>query len=261
MKPQKKIGVVGGGGWLGQAIIKALLQANVVIADDVGVSYRATPRLDFTPGQLTQDSQALADSCDTIILSVRPGDWPKLSIDARGKLVISVMAGVPMEQLSRDISSSRVIRALPNVAASVGYSFTPWVALPGATHEDRKLVTKIFESCGLCDEVENEHQLDYLTGLSGSGPGYSALLAESMRAHAVENGIKPEVALRAVNALLIGTGRLLEKTPQEPSAIVQDFIEYRGVIAAAINAMKQSGFDDAVAAGLSVALQKSRSLA
>jgi pyrroline-5-carboxylate reductase len=81
------------------------------------------------------------------------------------------MSGVPIERLPSDTNTGRVICALPNVVASVGYSFTPWVASPAATVDDPNLVTRIFESCGVCDEVESEDHLDDLTGLSGSGPG------------------------------------------------------------------------------------------
>lgn len=257
MKTNLKIGVVGGGGWLGQAIIKALLDAGTVTPAELGLSYRSkTPEI--IPGLfVTQDSQELADASDVIIMSVRPADWPAAKISAKDKLVISVMAGVTLQQLADQTHTARVVRALPNVAAQIRKSYTPWVASGGVTPDDRLFVARIFGACGACDEVSTESHIDYLTGLTGAGPAYPALLAQALMADAISRGIQPAIAQRAVTELLIGTGRLLETSRQNPADIVQEFVDYRGVIAAAIVAMREAGFDGAVGAGLAAALKKS----
>lgn len=255
-----KIGIVGGTGWLAQTLIKAMLAKGVVAATELGVSYRNTPPQDFTPGLATTDSQELADRADVIMLSVRPADFKALRINAHGKLVISVMAGVPLSQITEAAQTNRVVRAMPNVAASVGYSYTPWVASTAATPTDRGTVARIFDACGLCDEVAHEAHLDYLTGLTGSGPAYPALLAAALSADAIRQGIAPAVARRAVAQLLVGTGRLLEQESRSMDAIVQDFVDYRGVIAAAIIAMREAGFDASVQSGLAAAAQKTEAL-
>jgi pyrroline-5-carboxylate reductase len=77
---------------------------------------------------------------------------------------------------------------------------------------------------------------------------------------AVAHGLPPEVARRAAIGLLVGTGRLLEKNGEDPEATVAAFVEYRGVTAAAIEAMRAAGFDAAVSAGLAAALKKSLAL-
>lgn len=259
-KPHLKFGFIGGGGWLARTIIKALLQEGVIEESQLGVSYRSAAPRDFSAALLTTDSQALVDASETVILSVRPADFPNLSIDAQGKLVISVMAGISLEQLSHRTRASRIVRAMPNVAASVGYSYTPWAATAGTTAADRAIVTRMFGACGICDEVATEHELDYLTGLSGSGPAFPALLAEALRADAVSQGVPPDIALRAVTQLLVGTGRLMENDPKPVDEIVREFVEYRGVVAAAIEGMRTSGFDASIQAGLAAALEKVKSL-
>lgn len=255
-----KLGFIGGGGWLAQTIIKALLHKGVFQASEMAVSYRSKAPDSSCAALVTTDSQELVDACDTIVLSVRPADFKNLKINASGKLVISVMAGVPAEVIARATGATRIIRALPNVAASVGLSYTPLVATNAATPADRALVTRIFEACGLCDEVDNEEQLDYLTGLSGSGPAFPALIAEALAADAVKRGLSPRVAERTVMQLLIGTGRLLEVEPKPVAEIVREFVDYGGVIAAAITTMRQKGFDEAIEAGMTAALKKVESL-
>ncbi len=260
MAPTLKLGVIGGNGWLARTIIKALLAKQVVTERDLGIAYRSTAPTDLPSVFATTDPQALVDSCDTIVLSVRPADFGALRINASGKRVISVMAGLSMTQLAARTRARCILRAMPNVAASIGYSYTPIVASPEATSTDVEIAREIFGACGLCDLVESEEHLDYLTGLTGSGPAYPALLASALKADALARGIAPDIAERAVFQLLVGSGHLLEKDPKPMADIVREFVEYKGVIAAAITDMKANGFEGAVSKGLDAALNKVRSL-
>ncbi|MGO7424775.1 pyrroline-5-carboxylate reductase family protein, partial [Rhizobium ruizarguesonis] len=157
-------------------------------------------------------------------------------------------------------NSSSVVRALPNAAADVAKSYTPWIGTSVVTEDDRALVRAIFQACGSEDEVERECDIDYLTGLSGSGPAFPALLAAAMMRDAVANGLPAEIARRAVNTVITGAGRLLERRDQSPDDVVQAFVGYRGTTAAAIEGMRAAGFDGSVAKGLSAAFKKSVSM-
>lgn len=255
-----KIGVIGGGGWLGGVIIKALFSTGVATADQLGLSYRSADPLGSPASFRTRNSQELADWADIVIVSVRPQDWPALQVKAKGKLAISIMAGIVLQQLMDRLGTDRVVRAMPNVAAEVSRSFTPWAASNGVMAKDRSIVTRIFGACGTSDEVPSEEQIDYFTGFTGSGPAFPALLAEALRLHATSHGIPPDIAARAAREVLIGTGRIVERSPESLEKLVDDFVAYKGVVAAAINAMREEGFERSVSAGLEAALRKTNSL-
>lgn len=250
------IGVIGASGWLGGAIVHRLLETGFASSEQLTLSFRSSRPERFQGARWTQDNQELADRSDVVIVSVRPGDWPALTVRAAGKLVISVMAGIRLAQLAERLGTGRVVRALPNAAAEVGSSYTPWVAGADVNERDRAIVSGIFDACGATDEVTSEAEIDYLTGLSGSGPAFPALLAAAMMQDATARGFSPDVARRAVTAVLIGTGRLLELRDECPADTVEAFVGYRGTTAAAIEAMRASGFEAAVANGLSAALDK-----
>lgn len=252
-----RLGIVGGAGWLGGAIASAALQASVVSAQDLALSYRSARPDRFAGAFWTDDNQALADRSDVVVLSVRPQDWPALAIDAKGKLVISVMAGIRLAEIGEKHGTRRVVRTLPNAAAEVAKSYTPWIASSDATGEDRAIVRTIFSACGCQDEVGSERDIDYLTGLTGSGPAFPALLADAMMRHAIAFGLEPAVAQRAVNTVLIGSGRMLDLKDASPADTVKAFLDYRGTTAAAIETMRKTGFDEAVAEGLTAAFEKS----
>ncbi|AVH45368.1 pyrroline-5-carboxylate reductase family protein [Agrobacterium tumefaciens] len=252
-----RIGIIGGSGWLGGAIAAAMLDAGIVLPRDLSLSYRSEcPHL-FPGAFWTSSNQALADRSDVIVLSVRPADWSTLNVNLQGKLAISVMAGIRLSGLCDRHQTQCAVRALPNAAAEVRKSYTPWTATCGVNEADRAIVRKIFDACGVQDEVLTEAEIDYLTGLTGSGPALPALLAEAMMADAIERGLDRKVAQRAVNTVLIGAGRMLERRDDCPTDTVQTFLDYRGTTAAAIEAMTDAGFGTIVRRGLSAAFEKS----
>lgn len=260
METSIRIGIVGGNGWIGGALARAMVETGLLTPARLTLSCRSAPP-DWLPEAVwTHDNQALADSADVVILSVRPQDWPLIRISAAGKLVISVMAGIPLADIADRVGTARVVRALPNAAADVGKSYTPWTATAALTGADRSMVRGIFDACGAQDELPHEADIDYLTGHSGTGPAYPALLAAAMMRDAIAHGLSSDVARRAVIGLMVGAGCIFEKTGEDPADTVAAFVNYRGVTAAAIEAMQASGFEDAVRAGPAAALEKTLSM-
>jgi pyrroline-5-carboxylate reductase len=255
-----KIGVIGAGGWLGGAIVESMLLAGITVPETLSLSYRSKRPDRFQGANWTTDNQAVADRSDVIIVSVRPQDWPSVAVSTPGKLVISVMAGVPLATLCERHGTERVVRSLPNAAAEVRNSYTPWVASDGVNEGDRAAVRAIFGACGVQDEVTSESDIDYLTGLTGSGPVFPALLATAMMKHAISHGVSPEMARRAVNMVLVGAGRLIELHGDAPENVVETFLDYRGTTAAAIDTMRLAGFEQAVARGLMAVFEESLSI-
>ena len=260
MNRHPTIGIIGGAGWLGQAFAGAIVDAGISTVDTLTLSYRSS-RPEFLPqARWTRDNQQLADCSDIIIVSVRPEDFPAIEISTTGKLVISVMAGVTLDRLAARFRTDRVVRALPNGAAEVRKSYTPWIATQGTSAADRAMVQALLAACGSADEVSNEADIDYFTGLTGSGPAFPALLAAAMMKDAISHGISPDIARRSVNAVLVGTGRLLERRDECPDAVVQTFMDYRGTTAEALTTMRAAGFETAVRDGLEAAYRKSVSM-
>lgn len=251
------LGIVGGGGWLGHAIARSVLDDGLVAPEAMTLSYRSKQPAGVPGVYLTRDNAELTARSDVIILCVRPEDWPAIEIDAGGKLIVSVMAGITLDTLAERHNTDRVIRTLPNAATELRASYTPLVAAVGVNDLDRALVRRLFESCGLVDEVATELQLDYLTGLTGTGPAYPSLMAAAMVDDAIAYGFDRTIATRAINQLFVGTGLLIEASCADPEETVKTFMAYRGVTAAGLTAMREAGLEAAVRSGLDAALQRS----
>lgn len=254
MTAKPAIGIIGGTGWLGRAIARSMLGAGFVEPSRLVLSSRSGAGLAGWPDvACLADNRALTAGADVIILSVRPAQFVGIDIDASGKLVISVMAGVTAAAIAAQTGATRIVRAMPNAAAEIGKSYTPWFASDPVNAADKALAQQLFETCGMADEVFREADIDYLTGLTGSGPAFPALLAQAMMEHARKRGLSENVAKRGVKAVIAGAAGLLAADNASMEETVRTFLDYRGTTAAGIQGMVDSGFVDAVGAGLDAA--------
>lgn len=253
------VGIIGGNGWLGGAIAKSCIEKAVIDLTRLGLSGRSTPSPipELSAAFWTHDNQALVTRSDVIILSVRPEQLDAVNIDASDKLLVSVMASVTVDHLQRHTGARRVVRSIPNAAAAIGQSFTPWYASPDVTAADKHIVQQIFRACGRSAEVEKEAHVDYCSVMTGTGAAFPALLAEALRKHALANGLPQDLATTAAHSVVAEASRLFVDGAPSAREIVQTMIAYKGLTTIALEAMLEHGFDAAVDAGLTAALEAS----
>jgi pyrroline-5-carboxylate reductase len=144
MTIEARIGIVGGKGWLGNAIAQAAVATGSVDPVRLTLSGRSDRSgATVIPGaRWTRDNQELVDRSNVVVLSVRPDQFPDVQIVASGKLVISVMAGVPARVIEERTGAEEVVRAIPNAAAAIRRSFTPWYATPPVSAASKQVVQR-----------------------------------------------------------------------------------------------------------------------
>lgn len=256
------IGIIGGSGQLGRAILDGLLSAGDVSAAQLWVSNRSGARGDLPDVvRVTCDTKALVTSCDVILLSIPPAAAPKMRLAAEGKLVLSVMAGVTLAQLAEIAGHDRVIRAMSSPAAAGRLAYSPYVAGSEVSAEDCALMEAIFEAFGMVDRLHDERQIDVFTAMTGPVPGFVALYAEVMAGFARARGIDPDVAERAVRQLFKASGHMLGAADTSPAAHVQAMVDYAGTTAVGIDAMTEAGIARVIETGLAAAVDKTRRIA
>ncbi len=253
------LGVIGGTGWLGGALLRPALAKGFVAPADLILSSRSGKTAGFEPWpniRFVTDNKSLAAQADIVILSVRPEDFDALDLDLSGKLVISVMARVPAETLLARFKSERIIRAMPNACAEQGLSFTPWLSAPGTNTADAAFADSFFACSGRTTKLSTESELDYFTALTGSGPAFIAAFADVMIRDAIENGVAPDVADVAVRQLFLGASTWIAGAAETPADTVSTFTEYGGTTAAGLTAMYAAGVAGPISKGLAAAKDK-----
>ena len=258
-----KLGIIGGNGVLGGAIAEGLLLSGTVAPQDIWVSSRSGKRPDFPGSDLlsaTNDTGKLVGACDTIILSVPPGEAQALSIPGPNKLVISVMAGITLSTIGALAQGARTVRAMSSPAAARRLAYSPYFLGNSATIDDEARVRRVFEAIGIADRVPNEDQIDRFTALTGPVPGFVAACAAAMAAHARSVGIDETTADRAVRQLFLAAGTALADGPS-PEAHVAEMIAYAGTTAAGLETLRDGPFSKSLGDALQAAYERCKSIA
>ena len=198
------------------------------------------------------------DACQIVLLSVPPHLALTLDIEAENRLVVSVMAGVSIEQIRQETGARKVVRAMSSPAAEFGLAYSPWCANDAVSDEDRDWVRGLFGTCGRTDEVPSEDQIDLFTALTGPVPGFVAYYADCMIEYAVKRGIDPAVADRAVRQLFHASGVIFAESEASPGEHVREMVAYAGTTAAGLEAMTASPLAASIEQGLDAACEKAR---
>ncbi|WP_269583361.1 pyrroline-5-carboxylate reductase family protein [Roseibium sp. Sym1] len=264
MSLHKTVGVIGGTGQLGSAMATAWLDSGCITPGNLWIANRSGSSSGFDAWPditFTNSNQALADACDIIILSVPPALLDTVKISARGKLIISVMAGVSLKQLAAHTGSSRLVRAMSSPAARQQLAYSPWTAESGLSGPDREAVDTLLSACGLSDAVPDEGQIEIFTALTGPVPGFAAFFADSMVQYALANGVEPDIAIRAVKQLFLASGQIMSADTVSPEDRVREMVDYAGTTAAGLIRMQELGLAGLIAEGLEASTERVRTIA
>lgn len=257
-----KIGIIGGTGWIGGAMARHLLSAHLIDTSSLIVSNRtgeAEGLADIKQLRITTDNTALVDESDIVVLSIRPQDFKKITIDVKNKMALSVMAGVTVETIQAHTHAQTVIRTMPNAAIEIGESFTPWYCADELSDDRIASIEKIVNSFGTSTRVDREDDIDFFTALTGSGHGTVACFATTLVDAAVKHGIDKTVAIAGVKQLLRGMGELLQQPDCDLHRDVQRVIDYAGTTAQIVLSLQDQGLDEIVERAIDAGYQKAKS--
>ena len=256
--PTETIGIIGGTGWVGGAVATAMLNTGFIDAGRLLLSNRSGNHpLADAGAALLASNQELVDASDTIIISVRPEQFGALNIQAPGKLVISLMAGVTADTVRTATGAATVVRAMVNAAAQIRQSFTPWYCAQDLPSAHRELVQRLFECVGTASQVPTEECIDYLSALSGTGPAFAALLMTALASQARAAGIPGDIAQQAAKSVVVGASQLLVEN--DPQSLIDSLMAYRGVTAAALQTMIDGHFEALIGRALEAGATVARS--
>jgi pyrroline-5-carboxylate reductase len=132
---------------------------------------------------------------------------------------LSIAAGKTMAFLERHIGpQAAIVRAMPNLPVTVGRGVSACCANAAATQAHRTIATALLQAVGSVRWVE-ESQIDAITALSGSGPAYVFLLAETMARAGETLGLPPDLAATLARETIAGAAEMLHRSPDPAEAL------------------------------------------
>jgi len=269
---KKTIGIIGFGN-MGSAIARQIKSKYIVLIFDKDC--KKTKKLSGI--KLAKTAEELAEKSEVIILAVKPQDFESVLSEiktcAKGKLIISIAAGITTKYIEKKLGKVKVIRVMPNLGAKIGESVTCLCKGKFAKRNDIPFAKKLFSYIG-STTILSENKMDVVTAISGSGPAYVCHSIEAgleiddflARFKKAAKPISDEVGLSykdmsfLVNSTTTSTINLIKKTKVEPSELRKQVTSRGGTTAAALKVLKRSwsAFGDALKAAARRAKQLSR---
>ncbi len=261
----KKIGFIGGGA-MGEAIIAGLLKAGSCDAGAIMVSDASPARLEHLKAKygvaVSRENLAVVGHCDVLVLAVKPQVLPDVLRDVGHSIhddvvVASIAAGVRIATLMQFVKA-RLVRAMPNVCATVGEGVTALSPTPRVEEEDRAIAEELFGAVGAVLWVE-ESKMDAVTALSGSGPAYVFLMMEALVQAGVENGLTLEQSRMLVFQTVKGSAALALEG-ENPAVLREKVTSPGGTTAAALHELEAHAVRAAFLAAVAAAAARSKEL-
>jgi pyrroline-5-carboxylate reductase len=264
----KRVGFVGGGN-MGEALIRGLLGTNLVPAD---LLFATDVRVERTAQLARQfgitahgDNVRLVREADVVILAVKPQIMAAVlaeiapAVTSR-HLLISIAAGVATATIRAGLGKdARIIRVMPNTPALVLQGAAAVAKSQGLQPDDLATAEEIFGAVGRVVVLEEE-LMDAVTGLSGSGPAYVAIVVEALADGGVKMGLDRATAMTLATQTVLGAAHLLAATGMHPGALKDMVSSPGGTTIAGIAALEEGGIRTTFIRAVERATQRSREL-
>jgi pyrroline-5-carboxylate reductase len=263
----KRVGFVGGGN-MGEALVRGLTKTGLMPDGHLLMSDVRSERLEEMKRLygvvVTSDNVTLVRRADVVILAVKPQTLgavlDEIAPATPGKLLISVAAGVSTSEIRRHLPpGTRLIRVMPNTPALVLEGATAIARADGLGDGDLDTARQIFEAVGRA-VVLDEEMTDAVTGLSGSGPAYIALVVEALADGGVRVGLDRKTAMTLAMQTVLGSARLLIDTGMHPGQLKDMVSSPGGTTIAGIHTLEIGGLRRTLIDAVERATQRSREL-
>ena len=180
-----------------------------------------------------------------IILAVKP--WlvsevlGQLRIDPERQLLISIAAGVSLEQLAQITSSKMTIfRLVPNTAISEMASMT-LISSFNASEEQERQIVDIFNAM-----LIPESQIAATTALTSCGIAYVLKYIYAATEAGVEMGVYPKAAMKMIAQSVKGAAELILNNDTHPAIEIDKVTTPGGITIKGLNELDHAGFTSAI---------------
>lgn len=248
-----KIAFIGAGN-MASAIINSIVSSGRIAANAVYVYDKfdeKSAELSKRLGVIKCDTLADAvNSCDTILLAVKPQDYEALLTDISAncvevgkKVFISIAAAISCDYICSVLKTEcPVIRVMPNTPLLLGVGATAISRNSLVTDKVYSAICTIFASSGSVCSLD-EQLMNKVISVNGSSPVYLYMLAKSMIEKSVEYGISEKYSRELVYQTLLGSVEMLRKSGKSPDELIKMVASPGGTTLAAISSMNDDGFD------------------
>ena len=217
---------------------------------------------------ITQRSADLFDTCDVIVLAVKPAQIPTICQQLPKNstcLIISIAAGVKVVTIADMLGKqTAIIRLMPNTPVMLGVGAIGAYANQVTSDEQKQITAQILSSMGLSVWLEQEQKIDAITALSGSGPAYFFYFVEVITKQGVKLGLKDEDAYQLAVQTIKGASVMMDKLTHNVKQCQQlrtQVTSPNGTTQIAIETMDKLAVDKGLQSAMQAAFERAKFLA
>ena len=259
-----------GGGNMARSLVGGLLKTGVAanairIAEPQAAAREALGR-DFGVASYADNALAAAEA-EVVVLAVKPQMMPAIRdglrdiLQRQRPLLISIAAGVRLDQLERWFGALPIVRCMPNTPALIGAGATGLCANARVSPPQRALAQHLLDTAGLTRWIDDEALMDTVTALSGSGPAYFFALVEALEDAAAAQGLPRDTARALAVQTCLGAGRMLAESGEAPGELRRRVTSPNGTTQAALESFAADGLPAIVARAVAAATRRGEELA
>lgn len=254
---------------MGITYARAFVRSNIVKTEDLLI----VEKHDVKREELKKEGVAVLQSgitkdlaaYDIIIVAVKPQDFktmaPELgAVLRKEQLILSIMAGINIENIQKGLNHKNVVRAMPNTPAQLGFGITAFSGPSETTMEQISIVDTLLETTGKCIFMKDENLLDAVTALSGSGPAYFYYFVKHMIEAGKQMGIEEPVASMLVKQTMLGSFQILNNSKMSIDEMIKAVASKGGTTEAALNTFERTQVGANIMEALKSAEQRAKEL-
>ena len=240
-----------GTGIMASSIIKCITEKGLYRKEEITGSGSRLKSLEEVKKRfginITQKNTDAAKFGNIIILSIKPQVFQAIAKEIKdsindNQMIVSIMAGVDIETLQRELLHKKIVRAMPNTPAQISEGMTVWTSTKEIKENEKDKVKKIFSSMGKELYFEEEQYVDMATALTGTGPAYVFLFLEAMIAAGVHLGFSRRDARELVYQTTLGSVLFAINSEKHTSELRDMVTSPGGTSADALYEMEKGSF-------------------
>ncbi|WP_026428509.1 pyrroline-5-carboxylate reductase [Actinotignum schaalii] len=177
-----------------------------------------------------------------------------------GTVIVSIAAGLELATLARHLAPGQpLVRAMPNVAASVRASMTALCFSGSVTPAQQDAVREVFAAVGAHITLEEKH-FSVFSALAGCSPAFTFTYIDALKRAAVADGLPAAQAVRIAAQAVEGAARLVLASELSPADLADTVQSPGGTTVAGVVELERAGFGAAVVRGVQASIDKDRNL-
>jgi pyrroline-5-carboxylate reductase len=177
--------------------------------------------------------------CDVLFEEIKP-------LVNKEQIFVSIMAGVTIESIQNGLDVKKVIRAMPNLPASVGKGVTSYTESKEVSRVELLMIRNLLDTTGESIRVENENFIDASTGISGSGPAYVFYFMQAMLEAALKMGFSKNDSKILVSQTFEGAVELFNQSDLSPDSWMKRVASKGGTTRAALDSMEDNNVKELI---------------